>query len=76
MNLKYKYSDRFEVYNGRQLRYIGKSHSRYSYEARNFGRDLIYQTRTRLLSELRINYMKTPEMFKYCAMSFMGVILH
>jgi hypothetical protein len=52
-----------------------KRHSLYNWRAKNYGRDLIYQTRLRLAEKLKIK-SKTAKMYCYLLNAELGIILY
>ena len=51
------------------------THSKYSYTAKNTGKDLIYETRLKLVKRLKIDINKNPRMFGYVMNAELGIIL-
>lgn len=47
----------------------------YSFYARNFGQDLIYQNRLRLIEKLKININKSSKLYNYYMEAYLGIIL-
>lgn len=52
-----------------------RTHSKYSYTAKNVGKDLIYETRLKLVRRLKIDTNKNPKIFGYVMNAELGIIL-
>lgn len=48
---------------------------KYSYYAKNYSSDLIYQTRLRLIRDKNINVNKSAQMYSYYMAAYLGIIL-
>ena len=47
----------------------------YSFRAKNFGKDLIYQNRLRLIDKLDINVNKNSRIYNYYMEAYLGIVL-
>lgn len=48
---------------------------RYSFKAKNLGKDLIYQKRLELIERLGINHNKSSKLYNYYMEAYLGIIL-
>ena len=55
--------------------WTGSSGSSYSYIAKNYDRDIIYNTRLRLMKNMKFNYNKSPQRYSYYMKAELGIIL-
>lgn len=49
--------------------------SNYSWYAINYGKDLIYQNRLRLIYRHKINIHSSPKMYSYYMDAYLGILL-
>ena len=52
-----------------------KQHNKYSYTAKNNGKDIIYTTRLRLINQLNIDTNKSGRIYTYYLEAYLGVII-
>ena len=52
-----------------------KQHAKYSYTAKNNGKDIIYTTRLRLINQLDIDINKSGRLYTYYLEAYLGIII-
>jgi len=56
--------------------FIGKQHSKYSYSAKNSGKDLIYRTRLKIIYKMELNEHSSSKMYALFMDAYLGIVLN